>query len=50
VNWAARRRRGVKEVPNAVAVKLPAQAAVQARQIPGVLRVRPVQHRNRIDD
>jgi hypothetical protein len=40
----------VKEVRNAVAVKLPAEAAARARQIPGVLRVRPVQHRNRIDD
>jgi hypothetical protein len=40
----------IKEVRNAVAVKLPAQTAARARQIPGVLRVRPVQHRNRIDD
>lgn len=40
----------VKEVRNAVAVRLKAQAVSQARQIPGVLRVRPVQHRNRIGD
>ncbi len=40
----------VKEVRNAVAVTLPAQAVPQARRIPGVLRVRSVQHRNRVGD
>ncbi len=40
----------LKELRNAVAVTLPAQAVPEAARIPGVLRVRPVQHRNRIDD
>lgn len=40
----------MKELRNAVAVTLPVQAAVSAGRIPGVLRVRPVQHRHRVDD
>jgi hypothetical protein len=40
----------VKEVRNAVAVTLPATAVPAVGRIRGVLRVRPVQHRNRIGD
>jgi hypothetical protein len=36
-------------VRNAIAVNLPADALACVRQWPGVLRVRPVTHRNRVD-
>lgn len=36
-------------VRNAIAAELPASAVDAARQLPGVLRVRPVTHPNRID-
>lgn len=39
----------VQLVRNAIAVELPASAVDAARLLPGVLRVRPVTHRNRID-
>ena len=36
-------------VRNAIAVELPRQALPAVRQLPGVLRVRPVTHRHQVD-
>ena len=38
----------VQQLRNALAVRLPASALAEARRIPGVRQVRPVQHRNSI--
>ena len=40
----------VQQLRNALAVRLPASALAEARRIPGVRQVRPVQHRNTIHD
>jgi hypothetical protein len=38
----------VTEVRNAVAVRIPSSALAEARALPGVVKVRPVKHRQRM--
>lgn len=39
-----------QQMSNAIAIKLPAAAVERAKSIEGVVMVRPVSHRNRIND